>query len=156
MNQAQPLQSAKTAEWFNEAAVAAADYSSKAAARQLAFARKVAEQNGDWRKLLTAPDAADIKRAASDYIAFVRETVEDFVQASDRHFALLERAIDGAADGRTILPQAEAFGRQWVSGAKAANAAVHNGVRASCRAAADGLNADGKAATAKPAKTGKK
>lgn len=141
----QSIQVAKTAEWFNEAMLAAADYSSKVATRQLAFARKFAAQNGDfsWQKLMAAPDATEVKQSASEYLTFARDSVEDFAQASDRNFALLERAVDGAAtatDGQALPPQAEAFGRQWVDGVKAANAAVKDGIRASCQVATDGLH----------------
>lgn len=154
----QPYQSAKAAEFFNDAALAAADYASKTAARNLAFARKIAERSGEWQKF-APPEAAEIKQTASDYLTFAREAVEDFVQASERHFALLERiAENAAADGQTFFPpQAEAFGRQWASGVKAANTAMQDGVRASCRLAADSLGAADKTENAKsPGKSGKK
>lgn len=157
----QSIQAAQTAEWFNEAMLAAADYSSKVAARQLAFARKLAERGDEFtpQKLLS-PDTAEVRQSASEYLTFVREGLEDFAQASDRHFALLDRAVDGAAaGGRAFLPpQAEVFGRQWIDGVKAANAAVKDGVRVSCRVAADGLRpaeVNG-AASAKPEGKGKK
>ena len=160
----QSIESAKAAEWLNEAALAAADYSSKVAARQLAFARKVAARGEDFSRHLSAPDAAEAateaKEAASDYLIFAREAVEDFAQACDRNFALWERAVDGAAaGGQSFLPApADAFGRQWIDGVKAANAAVKDGVRISCRAAAEGLRPFvGDNGAAKPqAKAGKK
>ena len=158
----QPIQAAKTAEWLNEAVLAAADYSSKVAARQMAFARKAAARGEDFSRL-SQPDAAEAKQAASEYLIFAREAVEDFAQACDRGFSLWERAVDGAAaNGRAFLPApAESFGRQWIDGVKAANAAVKDGVRISCAAAAEGLRpfeANGKTngAAKSETKTGKK
>ncbi len=139
---AQPFHNAEAFKLFNDAVMAAADYSSKIAARQFDFARKIADQNNGWQNNLSAPDSAEVKKSVSDYLDFVRETVEDIAQASDRHFAWVESVIDGAVkDGKPFLtPQAEALGQQWVSGVKAANAALQDGVRASCRATVDGIN----------------
>lgn len=143
----------KTAEWLNEAAQAGADYSSRVAARQIAFARKLAGQGQDfsWQKLFTVPaDVSEVKQSVSDsvsasvsdYLAYARESVEDFAQVSDKHFDLLEQAVSGVAENNNALlpPQAQEFGRQWLNGVKSANAAVKDGIRTSCQIATEGLN----------------
>lgn len=122
------------AELYREAVQTAADYSSTVAARQLAFARKLAAQQKDfsWEKFFSAPEAP-----SAEYITFARELAEDFAQASERGLDIWERAVVGAAENaRAFLPpHAESYGEQWLNGVKTANAAFKDGVRAARNAA---------------------
>ncbi|MGI9306473.1 MAG: hypothetical protein ACR2P5_04125 [Gammaproteobacteria bacterium] len=131
----------KAAELFNEAAQSAADYSSKVAARQTAFARKMAEQHKDfsWEKLLSAPaEAFSTENAAVECAAFARELAEDFAEATGRHLDIWERTIAQVAENAApFFPQTESYRQQWVNGVKTANAALKDGVRASCGIAED-------------------
>ena len=129
----------QAAELYKEAVETGADYSAKVAARQLAFARNLAKQHKDfsWEKFLSAPADSMSAEAPAEYMTFARELAEDFAQASGRSFDLWERTVVNAAENaRNFLPpQAESYGRQWVSGVKTASAAFKESMRASCNAA---------------------
>ncbi|MGU9952106.1 MAG: hypothetical protein ACNYPH_07425 [Gammaproteobacteria bacterium WSBS_2016_MAG_OTU1] len=148
------FQSAQTAELINEATQATVDYSSKAVARQIAFARKLAEQNKgfSWQNALTTPgNTAPLEQSVKEYFNFAQESLEDFAQAADRNCDIWERAITGSVQQTQEafnVPQEE-VGQQLIDNIKTANVAVKNGVRASCQAAANGLQA--KTATAQTA-----
>lgn len=143
---------------LSEATQVAADYSSKAMARQLAYARGLAEQGKDfsWQKFLAAPDSVRVEKSVEDYLTFARESVEDFAQASERNLDIWQQAVEEAADNASTLfpPAGESYGRQWADGIKAANTAFKDSVRASCRIAADSISAP--AANGKERKTSDK
>ncbi len=147
-NTAQTEQAARQATaLLNETTQVAADYSSKAMARQLAYARGVAEQGKDfsWQKFLAAPDSArvGVEKSVTDYLTFARESMEDFAQASERSLDIWQQAVEEAAENASTLfpPAGESYGRQWADGIKAANTAFKDGVRASCRIATDSIAA---------------
>ena len=154
------FQSGKTAEFINEAAQATVDFSSKAVARQIAFAQKLAEKNKSfsWPNTLNSSDGnLPLEQSTKEYFAFAQESLSDFAQATDLGCDIWERAMTGSVrqtQEAFNLPQ-EDVGRQLIDNIKNTNVAVKNGVRASCQAAANGLQktaakpANGKTANGK-------